>query len=78
VQLLDDGRTRDAQHLVAALERLTAEVMRAELAKLQVGPRRAVIDHDALADLSLGSFSRCSLWMRTRGVVSGLGEILSG
>jgi hypothetical protein len=50
VQLLDDGRTRDAQHLVAALERLTAEVMRAELAKLQVGPRRAVIDHDALAD----------------------------
>ena len=49
VQLLDDVRAREAQHLVATLERLAAEVVGAELAQLQVGARRSVIDDDALA-----------------------------
>ena len=50
VQLLDDGWTCDAQHLVAALERLAAEVVGAQLAKLEVGAGSAVVDHDAFAD----------------------------
>ena len=49
VELPDDVGSGDAEHFVAALERLPAEVVRAQLAKLQVGPGGAVIDDDALA-----------------------------
>ena len=57
MELPDDVRTRDAEHLVAALERVAAEVVGAQLAQLQVGPGGAVIDEDALARQSRGSSS---------------------
>ena len=49
MELPDDVGSSDAEHFVAPFERVPAEVVRAQLAKLQVGPGGAVIDDYALA-----------------------------
>jgi len=49
VKVPDHVRTREHEHLVAAFEGVAAEVVGAEIAKLQVRTGRAVEDDDALA-----------------------------
>jgi len=48
VEVLHDVRACHDEHLVAALELRSAEVVRSELAQLQVRAGRAVEDDDAL------------------------------
>ncbi len=61
VHAADDVRTGEAQHLVAALERLAAEVVGGEIETLDVRAERAVEDDDPFGNgIEVGLAGHCS------------------